>query len=112
MRPSAALLLAACATTEPESVRVASEGLARLKQTGNGDLWLSCEPADAEVAVDGVPQGSCRDFSGHPKGLVLGGEGMRKVVVTKAGYWPYETWLEPSGARATLNVKLQKQGGT
>lgn len=111
MRSLAAVLLAACATTEPDSVRVAGEGLARLKQGQAGDLWLQCEPSDAEVAVDGVPQGVCEDFSGHPKGLALG-EGMHRIIVSKGGHWPYETWLQPSGARATLNVKLQKQGGT
>jgi hypothetical protein len=71
-----------------------------------GDLWLRCEPTDAEVLVDGVPQGHCEDFDGQTRGLVVG-EGMHRVEVKKEGFWPYVSYYAPSGARAALSVRLQ-----
>ena len=71
----------------------------------NSNLILGCDPTDAEVWLDGVPQGTCLDFSGTPKGLTLG-DGMHKVEVKKTGFWPYETWVDSGGARAVLSIKL------
>ena len=72
------------------------------------DLTLGCDPSDADVVLDGVPYGTCLDFSGSPKGLTLS-EGMHKVEVKKSGFWPYETYVDSGGTRAALTVKLLPQ---
>ncbi len=102
------LLLAACATpTEAPSdlFARAAEGMkAETASSRSGDLSLSCEPKDSEVWLDGVPVGSCAEFSGR-RGLSLG-DRMRKVEVRREGYRPFETYVEPDGVRAALTVTL------
>ena len=78
----------------------------REERVWSSDLALGCDPTDAEVWLDGIPRGTCLDYSGDPKGLKVG-EGMHKVEVKKSGFWPYETYVDPSGTRAALTVKLQ-----
>lgn len=73
------------------------------------DVALRCSPTDAEVWLDGVPQGRCSDFSGAPKGLAVGA-GMHKIEVRKDGYQSYETYLQADGTRAVLNVTLSSLG--
>lgn len=75
------------------------------ERTWSSDLTLACDPADGEVWLDGIPRGTCLDYSGAPKGLKLG-DGMHKVEVRKAGFWPYQTYLDSGGTRAALTVKL------
>ena len=70
-----------------------------------GDLRLFCDPEDAEVAVDGVPMGTCKDYAGAPRGLLLG-RGLHRVDVSRQGYVPYVTYCEPDGTRASLAVRL------
>ena len=83
----------------------ACEGLARAGTSErSGDLKLSCDPQDSQVWLDGVPVGSCVEFSGR-RGLSLG-QRMRKVEVRKEGYRPFETYVEPDGTRAALTVTL------
>jgi hypothetical protein len=81
----------------------AAEGL-KAAEPRTGDLALSCDPSDSEVWLDGLPAGSCGDFSGR-KGLSLGRR-MRKVEVRKEGYRTFETFVEPDGTRAALTVTL------
>lgn len=83
----------------------AREGLAATAGR-TGDLRLMCQPEDAQVVLDGVPQGLCSDFSGRPAGLTVG-SGMHRVEVTKEGFLPYVTYLSPSGARTSLGITLQ-----
>jgi hypothetical protein len=68
-----------------------------------GDLELLCAPADAQVTVDSVEQGTCGDYAGRPLRL---GEGMHRVQVKKQGLTPFETFVDPSGTRARLSVAL------
>ena len=81
----------------------AGDGL-QAAQPRSGDLALRCEPADSEVWLDGLPVGSCGQFSGR-KGLSLG-QRMSKVEVRKEGYRTFETFVEPDGTRAALTVTL------
>ena len=100
------LVLAGCASSEPAAMRLASEGMAgHSSRVWGSELTLGCDPADADVWLDGVPHGTCLDFSGTPKGLTLS-DGMHKVEVKKAGFWPYETYVDAGGTRAALTVKL------
>ena len=76
-----------------------------------GDVVLECTPLDASVTLDGVPQGLCSDFAGHPYGLALG-SGVRQVRVTQKGYLPFVTALEPSGGIFRLTVLLTPRVGS
>lgn len=108
----ALLLGSGCAgkQDEPASMARARE-MMRSAETARGDLLLRCEPSDAEVYLDGVIQGVCSDFGGSPMGLKVG-EGLHQVEVKKDGFWPYTTYFEPSGARATLNIHLRPRGSS
>ncbi len=75
------------------------------------ELILKCVPSDAEVTMDQVPQGTCEDFRGEPKGLLLG-QGVRRVSVKKAGYWAWESAVEADGTRVMLQVTLLSTGGS
>lgn len=103
------LLLASCASSAPAAMKQASDGLAaHSERVWSSDLTLGCDPADADVVLDGVPHGTCLDFSGNPRGLRLT-DGMHKVEVKKSGFWPYETYVDSGGTRAALTVKLLPQ---
>lgn len=106
----AAVLAWGCAARqdEPQSVVRARE-LLRSAEAPRGDVVLKCEPSDAEVYLDGVIQGLCSDFGGAPVGLRVG-EGLHRIEVMKEGFWPYTTYFEPSGARATLRIQLRSRG--
>lgn len=97
-----------CRSGRPEHAETVAKADALLQEAEGrrGELALRCEPGDAEVVVDGVPQGVCDDFDGRPGRLSLG-QGMRHVVVKKDGYWPYETWYQSGGAKASLSVTLR-----
>lgn len=99
------LVLAACAGQSQQAAMLerAGSGLAAAEGS-SGDLKLSCEPLDSEVWLDGVPVGSCTEFSGR-RGLSLGRR-MRKVEVRREGYRSFETFVEPDGTRAALTVTL------
>jgi len=104
----AAALLLGC-VAEPASVRRARE-VVEGAMARQGDVGLSCEPADAAVEVDGVPRGSCADFAGEGRGLLLG-TGMHRLEVKKEGYAPYLSYYAPGGARLQLSVRLSPLAG-
>ena len=90
------LLLAAC-VTPGSAVTLRSE------------LVLRCTPNDAEVQLDGVPQGTCADFSGAPRGLALG-SGARRIEVVKPGFETWQRWLDADHTRVVMNVTLVANG--
>lgn len=111
-RPGVALLaaaLSACAGPPPGPPAT----LARARQLLEGsrsprgcNVVLRCAPRDAEVLVDGVLQGLCSDFEALSAGLSVG-EGLHRIEVRREGFWPYTTYVEPQGARATLRAELR-----
>jgi hypothetical protein len=104
------VVLLGCATRQDEPATMAqARELLRTAEKPSGDVVLRCEPPDAEVYLDGVIQGLCSDFRGAPRGLRMG-EGLHHIEVKKQGYWPYTTYIEPHGARATLEVRLRSMG--
>ncbi|CAM3320527.1 PEGA domain-containing protein [Corallococcus sp. ZKHCc1 1396] len=106
--PLAALLTAGCAAKQEQPATMArARELMAAAEGKRGDVVLRCEPADAEVLLDGVQQGLCSDFSSASRSLRLGDAGFHQVQVKKRGFWPYTTYYEPSGARVTLKVKLR-----
>ncbi len=104
-----ALALTGCVQTS--NVLTASPGkLPAARVTTKSELVLSCTPPDADVELDGVPQGTCEDFRGVPQGLAMG-KGVRRVQVKKVGYLPWDTVVETDGTRVMLNVTLISTGG-
>lgn len=110
MKPAAcALALFGCAPTA-QSVMSASIGkLPPARVTTKSELALRCHPPDADVELDGVPQGTCEDFDGEPRALPLG-KGARRVQVKKAGYLPWDTVVETDGTRVMVDVTLISTG--
>lgn len=102
------LLLAACATSTPELVPGLTQPTPGKRRA---ELVLKCQPVDAEVVLDGVPQGTCEDFGGQPKGLPLG-RGSRRVEVRRSGYQSWESWMVADGTRMTMDVTLLSNGGS
>lgn len=80
--------------------------LLRSSPARSGNLRLRCEPADADVYLDGVIQGVCTDFGGEPRGLRVG-EGLHRIDVKKDGYFPYTTYYEPNNTSLGLTVRLR-----
>jgi len=103
------LLMSACATTIPTPVEQALAGHEEALQ-GMGireieaGVALFCSPPEAEVLVDGVLQGSCRDIDGQ---LLRLGEGSHRVQVAKPGMRPYEARVATGKARTVLRVQLE-----
>jgi hypothetical protein len=106
-----ALGLLACAA-HPEELGALAQArkLMREAESQSGNVILKCALPEAEVVLDGVTQGICSDFQGSPRGLRVG-PGLHQLEVRLDGYWPYITYLEPQGARTTLNVQLQSKAG-
>lgn len=104
-------MLAGCATTPVEDTKARAAGMITDARERRGDVELRCDPADAEVEVDGVPRGLCSDFDGKSGGLRLG-EGLHEIAVKKSGHVPYVTSIDPSGVRAVLTIRLTPTGNT
>jgi hypothetical protein len=116
VKPAAlgALLLAACAPRAPGGLAAnpwSDAKLPPIRITTKSELVLTCDPADAEVELDGVPQGTCEDFDGEPRGLSLK-KGARRVQVKKPGFLPWDTVVETDGTRVVMNVTLISSGGS
>jgi hypothetical protein len=105
----AALWLAGCASQVAPPL-VPALDLPQTRSARRSELVLHCSEADAEVWLDGVPQGTCEDFDGEPKGLALG-KGPRRVQVKKRGFKAWESILEADGTRVVMNVTLIANGG-
>ena len=79
-------------------------GCAHVSREQGGKLILHCQPADAEVDVDGIPRGLCSDLGEkHPLRLEAG---MHEILVHKQGYLPYRTLFAPGGADLALDATL------
>lgn len=71
---------------------------------GGGSVRLRCKPAEAAVALDGVPVGWCSDFQDRTPLRMPAG--MHRLDVTMQGFYPYVTYYSPAGARAVLEIQL------
>lgn len=97
-----------CATgqSSPPSV-LRAESLLREHQADKaGNLRLGCQPADAEVTFDDLPQGTCGTLALR-RDLVIG-KGLTKIVIRKAGFHTHEAFVEPGGTQTSLVVELKE----
>lgn len=92
-------------------VRAAGRGddavAAALADARSGNTLVRSVPADAELAVDGVPRGLASDYAGHGRLLALG-PGQHEVALRRAGFAPVavEVTVAPGDGRQTLDVVL------
>ena len=107
------LALAGCAGPQLALPRVepAAPTQRAWRMAGAGELVLRCTPFDAEVALDGVTQGSCQDFNGEPNALKVGTTA-RRVEVKKSGFHTWESWLAADQTRVVMTVTLLPNGGS
>ena len=103
------LALIGCAPTAQSVLNGSVGKLPPARVTTKSELALVCDPPDAEVELDGVPQGACEDFDGDPKALPMG-KGAKRVQVKKAGFLPWDSVLETDGTRVMINVTLISTG--
>lgn len=80
---------------------------ALVEPTGRrGNVWLACEPAEAQIVLEGVLQGTCGALAGAGRGLTVEGRSLHRLEVKLPGHQTYVTYIAPGGARATLSVRL------
>ncbi len=104
------LLFSGCASSQPAVVQRVTAAQLEARPWAADSAVFECQPPDAEVSLDGVPQGTCADFSGAPRGLTMG-KGMHRIDVKKQGFSPYQTFITADGTRARLRVELNAVGG-
>jgi hypothetical protein len=108
MKPGWVLVLTACAGQQPAFLLAPPTSDSRPTRA---EAVFRCSERDAEVVLDGVPQGTCEDYDGEKHALSLGNR-RRRVVVKKAGFSTWESMVEADGTRVTVNVTLVSNGGT
>lgn len=100
------LLLTGCRTAAPGPFPDLEQVHAVEAPAGN--VVLVAEPADAEVAVDGVPQGRCSDFDGVHGALNLS-RGSHALTVSKPGFNTFATTLYADDGRQRLHIALEHE---
>ena len=99
-----ALLASAGCSAQPVWQRALDGHTAELLERKASGVLLACEPEDAEVLVDGVPQGTCQDLT--PPHQIEMGEQSHSLEVHRPGYAPYRADLFAGNARTRLTVRL------
>ena len=104
----AVVLLIGCAApqTPEDRMRERARALISEDEARRGNVWIACEPGDAEVSIDGLAQGTCAQLGALDRGLGVAPDRMHRLEVKKRGYLPYVTYIAPGGARAALRVRL------
>ncbi len=97
----------ACAHTGATLPQIGSEDPveARLRNARGGNTLVRCEPADAELAVDGVVRGLASDFDGTERLLALPA-GDHQVGFRHEGYQTVVVDVFVGAGRQTLDVRL------
>ncbi len=94
----AVIVTAACAGATPKHYSIADKDSLALR--------IGCAPAEAEVFLDGVLQGTCASLS-RPEALVRTGGGRHTLAVLAKGYIPHQAVVEGSGITASISVRLR-----
>ena len=108
MRALGLLLLAGCQTPAQPGVLGQLRPVAHA-EAPPGNLTLRVEPSDAQVVVDGVPQGLAQDFDGEHGALQLTG-GAHHLTLKRDGYTPLDVTVYGEGdGKQRLSLQLEKQ---
>jgi hypothetical protein len=78
---------------------------ASLRNARSGNTLVRCQPADAELAVDGVVRGLASDFDGKERLLALP-TGDHQVSFRHKGYEAVAVDVVVGEGRQTLDVRL------
>jgi hypothetical protein len=78
---------------------------ATLRNAKGGNTLVRCQPADSEVAVDGVVRGVASDFDGKERLLALP-TGDHRVGFRHKGYEAVVVDVVVGDGRQTLDVRL------
>ena len=100
------LALAGCATPAPNPF----PQLDRIQEVEAppGNVVVQVQPADAQVVVDGVPQGLGSDFDGVHGALTLAA-GPHRLILRRDGFRPYESMVfATESGRQSVQVVLDK----
>lgn len=109
-RMSVIMALASCSAGPSALAGAAGRSLPSVRSATHSELVLACEPSDAQVELDGVPQGTCQDFQGKPRGLAIV-KGVHRVEVNAPGYIPWATLVDTDGTRIAMVVTLLPKSG-
>jgi hypothetical protein len=101
------LLVTACAAQRADSFLASNRAT-----VVDGELSLHCQPAAAQVKMDGVPMGTCADFAGQRQ-VIHAGRKARRIEVSMPGHASWTNTVEAERTRVTLEVQLPKiaEGG-
>ncbi|HHT9146992.1 MAG TPA: PEGA domain-containing protein [Candidatus Wunengus sp. YC61] len=91
------LVLMGCGTPKEATIGVGNEGA----------IKIVCNPADAEVFIDGASMGEVNRYDGNP-GYIKLSSGTHKVEIKKEGYAPYSRDVYSSKSLQTIEVTLRK----
>ncbi|NMB74992.1 MAG: hypothetical protein GYA21_07670 [Myxococcales bacterium] len=94
----AVVVTAACAGATPKVYPIADKDSLALR--------VGCTPAEAEVFLDGVFQGTCASLS-RPEALVRTSGGTHTLEVAARGFIPHRTVVEGSGITAGFSIRLR-----
>jgi hypothetical protein len=72
-----------------------------------GHVVLHCDPADAEVTLDGIPMGLCSDYASGERGLPVG-TGTHRLRFRKPGHRSLELDVAPDVALAVVHARLER----
>ena len=95
---SLVLLSQACATPQKDRVVVPVE-------RGKMALRIVCAPQEAQVRIDGVPQGSCA-WLAKPEKVVMLQAGPHRLEVSASGHVPFVSHFSAEGMQQSLTVHL------
>ncbi len=70
-----------------------------------GRVVLQCQPADAQVFLDGVPVGLCSDYATDDRGLPVGA-GMHTLEFRKSGHYSSRAEVAPDRSQAVVHIQL------
>ena len=92
------LMVLSCAASDQSRMKVP---LAK----GQMAFRVECTPDEAQVRIDGVPQGSCR-WLGKDNKVVLLKAGPHELEVRAAGYLPFLSQFSAEGMQQSLTIHL------
>lgn len=68
-------------------------------------VQVDCQPGQAEVEIDGIPQGTCTTLNGKRITLPAGSH---RLQVRAPGFRPFSSLMEARGMLQRLSVTLHR----
>lgn len=74
-------------------------------------IAIDCQPAEAEVRIDGVLRGSCGWLASPKAGRIVLSAGQHELEVTAIGYRSFHSSFSGRGIQQSLTVRLTRSAG-